>query len=79
MPSSAYELKFRSQVHGGQIGEHKTFGGIGILIWDNLHIASLEYPNVPFAETILFEGIPEDFESDRSGAEYNIIHLCTLK
>jgi hypothetical protein len=31
--------------------------GIEIGIWEKLHIASLEYPNVPFAETMLFEVI----------------------
>jgi hypothetical protein len=57
-----YQLKSRCQVHGGRIDEHEQFGVIGIVIWDNLHITSLEYPNVLFAETMLFEVIVKDFE-----------------
>jgi hypothetical protein len=54
------------------------------VIWDNLHIAlhriaSLEYPNISFAETMLFEVIPEDFEWDRWGVEHRFIYLCMLK
>jgi hypothetical protein len=79
MSSSGYQLKSRCQVHGARIDEHKQFGEIGIVIRENLHIASLEYPNVPFAETILFEVIPEDFEWECWGAEHRFIHLCTLK
>jgi hypothetical protein len=58
------------------IDEHQKFGGIGTVIWENLHITSLEHPNVPFAKTMLFEVIPEDFEWDHSGAEHRFIHLC---
>jgi hypothetical protein len=79
MPSSGYQLKSRWQVHGGRISEYKIFGGIGIVIGENLLIASLEYPNVPFAETMLFEVIPEDFEYDRWGGEHRFILLCPLK
>jgi hypothetical protein len=53
--------------------------GIGSAIWENLNIASLEYPNVPFSETMLFEVIPGDFEWDHWGAEHRFIHLWRLK
>jgi hypothetical protein len=62
MPSPGYQLKSRCQVHGGRIDEHQKLSGIGVVIWENLRIASLEDPNVPFAEPMLFEVIPEDFE-----------------
>jgi hypothetical protein len=55
-------LKSQCQIHGGRIHEHKTVGGIGIVIWEKLYIALLEYPNVPFVETMLFEVIPEDLK-----------------
>jgi hypothetical protein len=69
MISSGYQMKSRCQVHGGRIDEQKKWSGIGIVIWQNLEIASLEYPNVLFAETVLFKVIPE----------HKFIRLCTLK
>jgi hypothetical protein len=58
--------------------ERKTVDAI-VKDWENLHIVWLEYPNVPFAETVAFEVIPEDFDWDRWGAEHRFIHLCRLK
>jgi hypothetical protein len=40
--------------------------------------ASLEFPNAPFAETILFEVFSEDFEGNSWGTEHGFIHLRTL-
>jgi hypothetical protein len=79
MPSPGYQLKSRCQIHGGRIDEHKRFNGIEVEIWENLHIASLEYLNVPFVETMLFEVIPEDFEWNRWDADHRFIHLYTPK
>jgi hypothetical protein len=62
--SPGHQLKPQCQVHGGQIDEHTKVGGIGIVIWEKLSIASLESPNVSFTETMLFEVIPEDFKWD---------------
>jgi hypothetical protein len=52
---------------------------VGSKLSSGKSFTSLEQSDVSFAETILFEVVSEDFESNRSDAERKFIHLCTLK
>jgi hypothetical protein len=52
---------------------------VGSKLQSEKAFSSLESPNAPFAKTVLFEVVPEDFEWNPREAEHRLIHLCALK